>query len=56
MHDLVELVQIYLDKVMKSFNYHSAMSNIGELAAFTAYAIAFPSDFLVLVDTYNVLK
>jgi len=28
----------------------------GELAAFVSYAIAFPTNFLALVDTYEVLK
>ena len=31
-------------------------TNKGELAAFTSYAIAFPTNFLALVDTYDVLK
>ena len=31
-------------------------TNASELAAFTSYAIAFPSNFLALVDTYDVLK
>ncbi|UJR23892.1 hypothetical protein I4U23_026864 [Adineta vaga] len=31
-------------------------TNKGELAAFTSYAIAFPTNFLALVDTYEVLK
>ena len=31
-------------------------TNESELAAFTSYALAFPSSFLALVDTYDVLK
>lgn len=31
-------------------------TNQSELAAFTSYALAFPSNFLALVDTYDVLK
>lgn len=31
-------------------------TNLGELIAFTAYAIAFPKGLLALVDTYDTLK
>ncbi len=31
-------------------------TNEGELAAFTAYALAFPDKYLALVDTYDTLK
>ena len=31
-------------------------TNKGELAAFVSYAIAFPTNFLALIDTYDVLK
>ena len=55
-HDLVELSKMYLDKVSNLFGNHASQSISGELAAFIGYALAFPSDFLVLVDTYNVLK
>ena len=30
--------------------------NEGELVAFVAYAIAFPTNFLALIDTYDILK
>jgi len=28
----------------------------GELAAFVAYAVSFPDNFLALIDTYDVAK
>ena len=31
-------------------------TNQSELAAFTSYALAFPTSFLALVDTYDTLK
>ena len=31
-------------------------ANNGELAAFASYAVAFPSTFVSLIDTYNVIK
>lgn len=57
MVDLFKLANGYLDRLQqKSFNFIEAECNKGELAAFSAYAIAFPTGFLALVDTYNVLK
>lgn len=36
--------------------FNSEHSNDGELAAFIAYALAFPDRFTALVDTYNTLQ
>lgn len=49
-HDFVELVLSYRGRM------NANDSNEGELAAFIAYAQAFPSGFLALVDTYNTLS
>ena len=34
----------------------SSESNRGELAAFISYAMAFPMEFLCLLDTYDVIR
>jgi nicotinate phosphoribosyltransferase len=46
----------YLNELGPILNILSDETNKGELAAFISYAIAFPSGFLALVDTYDVLK
>jgi nicotinate phosphoribosyltransferase len=58
MVDVVALAHSYLKRLEKVAELHFLESecNKGELAAFTAYAISFPTNFLALVDTYNVLK
>lgn len=40
----------------KSLNGTFGETNQSELAAFTSYALAFPDNFLALVDTYDVSK
>ncbi|NQT49738.1 nicotinate phosphoribosyltransferase [Candidatus Kuenenbacteria bacterium] len=54
-HDeFVERVLFFREKIQKLFGL--GKTNDGELAAFIAYARAFPKGFLALVDTYNTLK
>lgn len=56
--DFVSLVQTWLSKIKWSHLIHGIFgeTNQSELAAFTSYALAFPSDFLALVDTYDVMR
>ncbi|XP_059623899.1 nicotinate phosphoribosyltransferase 2-like [Cornus florida] len=56
--DFVSLVQAWLSKIKWSHVSRGIFSetNQSELAAFTSYALAFPRNFLALVDTYDVLK
>jgi len=49
-HDFFNLVL----EIRKELGYTD--TNDGELAAFIAYAQAFPNKFLALIDTYNTLK
>lgn len=54
--NLLDTVMIKLKEISKVFKFNIDQTNQGELKAFTAYANAFPSTFLALIDTYNVLK
>lgn len=49
--DLLELSQSYLKRLNEL-----TQTNVGELAAFVAYAVSWPNSFTVLIDTYNTLK
>jgi nicotinate phosphoribosyltransferase len=49
-HDFITMVL----NIRNSFGFNE--TNEGELAAFIAYAQAFPGSFLALVDTYDTLK
>lgn len=49
----LEFIGLVLD-VRRELGFNN--TNEGELAAFIAYAIAFPKSFLALVDTYDTLK
>ncbi|CBZ49830.1 nicotinate phosphoribosyltransferase, related [Neospora caninum Liverpool] len=55
--DLIEQVLKYREKVVALWPAENldSMMNMGELAAFTAFAQTFPNAFLALVDTYDTL-
>ncbi|XP_068094006.1 nicotinate phosphoribosyltransferase isoform X2 [Hyperolius riggenbachi] len=53
--DFLSLSQLWLGEVCQLLKIPQQSINLGELAAFVSYAIAFPLSFLVVVDTYNVL-
>ncbi len=46
----------WLKKIVPVLNVVESETNVGERVGFSAYATAFPSSFLALVDTYNVLR
>ncbi|XP_020216219.1 nicotinate phosphoribosyltransferase 2 [Cajanus cajan] len=56
--DFVSLVQSWLKKIEKSNSLRGnfAETNKSELAALISYALAFPDNFLALVDTYDVMR
>ncbi|XP_020110878.1 nicotinate phosphoribosyltransferase 2-like [Ananas comosus] len=56
--DFVSLVQTWLRKLQLAGSLSGIFgeTNQSELAAFTSYALAFPNNFLALVDTYDVMR
>ncbi|GFU45477.1 nicotinate phosphoribosyltransferase [Nephila pilipes] len=54
--DLLELSVKYRSEVSSLLHLLREEANDGELAAFIAYAVAFPNCFLALIDTYDVKK
>lgn len=49
--DFIEIVKQYRTKIPNAKH-----ANEGELAAFSVYALSFPSSFLALIDTYHTMK
>jgi nicotinate phosphoribosyltransferase len=45
-----------VNRYRKELGDHYLTTNDGELAAFIAYAVAFPENFLCLIDTYDTLS
>ncbi|KAG0584083.1 hypothetical protein KC19_3G183600 [Ceratodon purpureus] len=56
--DFVHLTQSWLSRMQESPTLRKFFhkTNYSELAAFTSYALAFPTAFQALVDTYDVMK
>nr|XP_033790302.1 nicotinate phosphoribosyltransferase isoform X1 [Geotrypetes seraphini] len=54
--DIISLAKAWLARVCSLFQVPINQVNCGELAAFISYSIAFPHNFLVLVDTYSVMR
>ncbi|KAJ7522498.1 hypothetical protein O6H91_18G014400 [Diphasiastrum complanatum] len=56
--DFVGLIQYWLSKIQEADFFQGKFSetNHSELAAFTSYALAFPTEFVSLVDTYDVMR
>jgi nicotinate phosphoribosyltransferase len=53
---LLPLVLSYRAQMEQTVNHAYGTTNDGELAAFIAYATAFPHSFLCLIDTYETLS
>ena len=54
--DFYPVVLDWLKKVSPVLRVLESEIHLGELAAFSAYAVAFPAGFLALVDTYDVMR
>lgn len=56
MVNLLEMSKNFLKKILKDlFNPENKTVDV-ELCAFVAFACAYPGSFLVVIDTYNIVK
>ena len=54
--DILPVAQEWLKKIAKILDVPEDQTSRSELIAFSAFAVAFPTNFLALVDTYNVMR
>jgi len=56
LHDMLDLCTQWREKLAPLLSLPSSEASDGELAAWISFAIAFPSGFMALVDTYDVRR
>lgn len=56
LHDMLDLCTQWREKLAPLLSLSSSEASDGELAAWISFAIAFPSGFMALVDTYDVRR
>lgn len=56
LHDMLDLCTQWREKLAPLLSLPASEASDGELAAWISFAIAFPSGFMALVDTYDVRR
>ena len=56
LHDMLEMCTKWRDELGPVLKLPVSEASDGELAAWISFAIAFPSGFMALVDTYDVRR
>lgn len=54
--DVVSLIKSWLSRVCELLGAEPGRVHEGELAAFSSYAIAYPQNFLPVIDSYSVAR
>lgn len=54
--DFITLCSEWKKKIASDLGFIDEESSDGEMAAFASFAIAFPTGFLALVDTYDTVR